>query len=58
MKKILLILLSINILAINADMERDDMLFDNEERHYFVFIPERQNNQADKIVIGLSLIHI
>ena len=44
MKKILLILISINITAIHADMERVDMLFDNEERHYFVYI--------------LSLIHI
>ncbi len=53
MKKILLILISINISAIHADMERVDMLFDNEERHYFVYIPKEQSNQTDKIVIGL-----
>ena len=53
MKKILLILISINISSIHADMERVDMLFDNEERHYFIYIPEEESNQIDKIVIGL-----
>jgi polyhydroxybutyrate depolymerase len=53
MKKIFLILISINISLIHADMERVNMLFDNEERHYLVYVPDKQRDQIDKIVIGL-----
>ena len=34
-------------------MERVNMLFDNEERHYLVYVPDKQRDQIDKIVIGL-----